>query len=388
MKRIVLVNRPIHPVPPQKGAAVEWMMFQVAQRLRSYEPHIISICGRGQVAQEYSHGIQFHRIDVGRLYRRVCNKWLGIDPYPYAQRVAGLVESIRPEILHFLNAHELLDEVCGRLSFRPKRISHLQNDFPLSLHPNLDLVVTCSDYLSRLYRERFRYEVDVRTVYNGADVGAFDSARRNREAAAKLRARLGIPARARVVLFVGRISPEKGVEVLLEAFSRLVPEFDDVYVVLVGELRMKKVETGDRRFEYSQEILRRCRALTPRAIAVGVVPPVDVPAYYAIGDVAVFPSTFEEPFGMVAIEAMAAGLPVIVSNRGGFPEYVADGVNGMVLDRDRPVDDLVKRLRALLSDPALAERLGKAGRRTVEERFTWERVAAEIEQTYDSLLKG
>ena len=91
---------------------------------------------------------------------------------------------------------------------------------------------------------------------------------------------------------------------------------------------------------------------------------------------------------MVAIEAMTAGLPVIVSNRGGFPEYVADGVNGMVLDRDRPVDDLVKRLRALLSDPALAERLGKAGRRTVEERFTWERVAAEIEQTYDSLLKG
>ncbi len=94
MKTIAMINRPIHPVPPRKGAAVEWWMLQVAKRVRSYEPHIVSVAAPGYPAYERTGGLHFHRISIGTLSGRVFHKWLRVDPYPYAARVAKILRDI------------------------------------------------------------------------------------------------------------------------------------------------------------------------------------------------------------------------------------------------------------------------------------------------------
>jgi glycosyltransferase involved in cell wall biosynthesis len=361
-------------------------MLQVSKRMRFYEPHIVSVAASGYPAYEHTGGVHFHRISIGKLYGRVFRKWLRVDPFSYAVRVAKILRHISPVIVHSHNAHELLQDVAHRLPFRPRCISHLHNEFPITSTGNVDLVVTCSEYLKGLYAPRLQSRIGIQTLYNGADTRRFRECANDRDAQASLRMQLGIPASGKVILFVGRIVPEKGPHLLLEAFNLLMNAGSEGYLVLVGEIREEGKGAADRRYEYGRSILSRCRELGDRVKVVGVVDPETVPVYYSIGDVAVAPSVFEEPFGMVVVEAMAAGVPVIASNKGGIPECLTHGVNGLLLDDNRPVEDLAQKLGLLLSDGELAERLGRAGRKSVEERFTWEKIAAETEQVYDAVL--
>src|SRR3989344_1800138 len=93
-KKTAMVAAPVHPVPPRKGAAVEWWMSQPCRHLRDIEPHIVSIAAEGYAAEERHDGIMFHRVRIGRLYRRVFQKILGLDPCSYARRVARRLAAI------------------------------------------------------------------------------------------------------------------------------------------------------------------------------------------------------------------------------------------------------------------------------------------------------
>jgi len=103
----------------------------------------------------------------------------------------------------------------------------------------------------------------------------------------------------------------------------------------------------------------------------------DLPAVMSQADIICVPSVCREGFGLVAIEAMALGKPVVVSCRGALPEIVTDGATGLVFDPARP-NDLAKRLATLISDPELAASLGASGKRSVQLRFTYDRWAREV----------
>lgn len=100
---------------------------------------------------------------------------------------------------------------------------------------------------------------------------------------------------------------------------------------------------------------------------------------YGQMDICVVPSRYEEPFGLVAAEAGAWGLPVIVTRRGGLPEIVEDGVTGLLVDAEAP-DQIADALLRLARDPALREGLGHAGRQRVIDNFSVGRMAGEIEK--------
>jgi glycosyltransferase involved in cell wall biosynthesis len=106
-----------------------------------------------------------------------------------------------------------------------------------------------------------------------------------------------------------------------------------------------------------------------------------------MSDIVLYPTSGEEPFGLVPLEAMASGKPVIVTRSGGLIESVIDGVTGFVVPKE---DDrmLAGRLATLLNHPELAERMGRAGRSHVEEHFSRSRMATEVEALYgDALVK-
>lgn len=194
------------------------------------------------------------------------------------------------------------------------------------------------------------------TVYNGVDVGGLwavaEQARRDQ--AARPRPRDLGP----VVGFVGRLAEQKGVSVLLEAFSRVRDRFPSAELWIVGD--------GPER----DSLRGRCDALdlAGAVIFAGSVTASDVPRWMAGFDVLVVPSLYEG-FGLVAAEGQAVGVPVVVTNVEGLNEVVEDGASGLVCP---PFDSaaLAEAIGRVLGDQALARSLATQAREQVAERFS------------------
>lgn len=166
------------------------------------------------------------------------------------------------------------------------------------------------------------------------------------------------------LLFAGDLSRDKGVHVLLEAYAGLdaAPP-----LVLIG----RKTPTTP-------------PVLPPNVQVFHSWPHAAVLAAWQRASLALAPSVWPEPFGIVVIEAMAAGKPVIATHMGGLPDIVADGESGLLVPPGDPAA-LRAAVQRLLNDPALRERMGQAGRQRVE-LFTAEAVVPQIEQVYQDLL--
>lgn len=378
MKKIAMVAAPVHPVPPHKGAAVEWWMYQVCLRLASVEPHIFCIAAGHLPNSESRDGVVYHRIRLGDLYRRVFQKILGMDPYSYAKRVARRLDSIRPAIVHVHNAPGLCAELGRHRPGTARFILHMHNEMAVTELPPGTVLFTVSRYLRNWYAERLP-GTDIRIVTNGVDTGVF----RPLPAAEAVgrRARLGLPADKTIILYAGRISPEKGPLDLVRAFGDLRKSRHDVQLVLVGEVR-----TGtDRRGAYGRELLAVCKEFGHDCYHAGAVDPARMHEYYQTADLAVVPSEFEEPFGMVAIEAMAAGAPVLATRKGGLPEIVRDGVTGFLLEDAKNPVLFARRLDALLNDPARLATVRENARAYVVQHHDWRTVVAQLETVYQEL---
>jgi glycogen synthase len=171
------------------------------------------------------------------------------------------------------------------------------------------------------------------------------------------------------VLFVGRITDQKGIFHLLEAAERLPA---GVQLVLCASAPDTPEIEGR---------LRRAVTGRPSVRWINEMVPVDViTQLYSHAAVFCCPSIYE-PFGLINLEAMACGTPVVASAVGGILEVVEDGRTGLLVPPARP-DALAGALSRILADPALAREMGRAGRRRVEERFSWASVAERTEGVY------
>src|SRR5207302_3254855 len=149
------------------------------------------------------------------------------------------------------------------------------------------------------------------------------------------------------LLYVGRISREKDLDILADAYRRLRDEGLPVQLFVVGH--------GPYSEAFAQSL--------PEAVFTGYLRGKELATAYASADIFVFPST-TDTFGNVILEAQACGVPVIVSDSGGPKELVEDGMNGLIT-RSRDVEDFARAIRALVTDPALRERMGRFARDSV-----------------------
>jgi len=183
-----------------------------------------------------------------------------------------------------------------------------------------------------------------------------------------------------VFTLIGRINRLKGHAVFLGAAERLAAEVEDVRFLVVGDSfagQERLTEAVDRRIA-SSEVLRGRMVRLPHTAEIGSV--------YASTDVVVVPSTEPESFGLVAAEAMAAGLPVIASRIGALPEVVDEGRTGTLVDPGDPAS-LSAAMAELAASPDLRVRMGREGRRRFERCFRVERYVAEFGRVYDELLR-
>ncbi len=205
---------------------------------------------------------------------------------------------------------------------------------------------------------------------NGVDIERFSPG------SSEVREQLGIPSTAPVVGFVGRLTIDKGVPELLEAFALLLHEKPDAYLVLVGWFDASDDALGWR--------LRERIESHPRIFCTGFVG--NPEAYYRVMDVMVLPSR-REGFPNVILEAAACGLPVIAANCTGSRDAVAHEVTGLLISPGDPIA-ICDAMRRILADAALRLRMSRAARTWVDENYQSSRVFGLTVAYYKSLVQS
>ncbi len=227
------------------------------------------------------------------------------------------------------------------------------------LLPRCDQVVAVSEAVAqRLRREIPGLRRDVEVILNGVDTEAIRP-----HAESSLR-----------VLFAGRVIPEKGVFVLLEGFARVADRFADAELVFVGGGDLRRLDEAVDR-----------SGLADRVRIVGPVSHERMPSHLASGSVFVLPSLRDEGLPLSILEAMAAGLPVIASRRGGIGEVIRDGEEGALLS-DVNAESVANALTEFLESSELRRRLGAAGRSAVEARFGLDSMVDAYEAAIESMV--
>lgn len=211
----------------------------------------------------------------------------------------------------------------------------------------------------------------------GTDIECFSQLDRQ-----TVRKQLGLRPQAKVILYAGRFDPRKGIETLVRAVGRPeVRQHSDIQLIIVGGSRPGKSDGNERdRIEkiVAQLDLTDCTTFTGR------LDHSELSRYYAAADVCVVPSHYE-PFGLVAIEAMASGTPVVASDVGGLKFTVVPEETGLLA----PAEDeaaFANAIDRILSDENWREQLGKSARERVESQFSWDGVASQLDELYRELL--
>jgi glycosyltransferase involved in cell wall biosynthesis len=204
------------------------------------------------------------------------------------------------------------------------------------------------------------------------------------------------------LLFVGRVSPEKGVHVLLQAMEKVTAQYPNVelnvvgppgaapyeYMVLISDdpkvNALKKFYSGRFYKDHYQEHLQYIANGMPDHIHfTGSVPHAQTVDHYAQADVLINPS-LTEAFGMSLVEAMCSRVPVVATRVGGMPAVVDDGTTGLLVEPDQP-EALADAILCLLRDDSLRTAMGTAGYQRVHERYTWDLIAESLWDQYVQL---
>ena len=232
-----------------------------------------------------------------------------------------------------------------------------------SLTPAMDRLIVPSAAIEHKVRCEGRDGARFAVIPNGVDLSRFAAP----VPPPSVRAEFGIPSDAPLVGIVARLEPEKGHRFLLEAWPQLLEAAPSAWLVVVGE----------------GSALEELRALAPPQVAF-TGRREDISALTADLTVAVLPS-LREAQGISILEAMARRVPVVASAVGGIPEVITSGVDGVLVPPADP-GALAAAIGQLLTRPALRERLGEAGYRTVAERFSIDAQVKRIEAVYDEEL--
>jgi len=210
----------------------------------------------------------------------------------------------------------------------------------------------------------------IEVIPNGVDLEQFICASNGK----KLREELNLPLNDPIVFFVGRFSVRKGIHILMDAFKHVVKEIPNAKLLIAGKGFLKEYLKHKAKANKIAENVKFLGCIFGKALA----------KFYMASDVVVCPSIFAEAFGIVILEAMAAGKPVIATNVGGIPEIVNHEVNGLLVE-PHDVKELSNAIIRLLSNDKERQRMGKNARKKVEERYDWRKLVFDILRVYEEV---
>ena len=428
-RRIAIVCQPWDNVAPQSGSSIVIIAYQLARRLAGTS--YVTIYGRRGPGLKKSavdgDTIRFKRLRVLQIPQGLVEICLGIvacylktrnnylfsyfyHPF-YALRVALSIRVSKCDIvivhnfLQFASIIKLFNpsvKIC--LSMHCEWLTQFATPASECRLRKVDLIIGCSNYITEKISTRFpAVAARCHTVYDGVDTDRF-CPMRNFPPWSDGSERL---------LYIGRLSPEKGVHVLIQAFKILAESRPRLRLDIVGASNALhylylSLDLQDRasaslqaffgaglcNMIWRQLILRDRSYLgdlaaeaagDDRIVLHGRVLNTGTIDFYRRAAALVFPSVWNEPSGLPTFEAQACGTPVVSTCSGGIPEFVSHGRTGILVTRGE-AKELAVAIGQVLDNPALARTMRDAGRQQVVERFSWDVVSQRLADLLESVL--
>ena len=173
----------------------------------------------------------------------------------------------------------------------------------------------------------------------------------------KLKEKYGIKDNEKILLFTGRITPEKGVKELVESLKN-VSNQNYKLLILGSALNELKTKT-----KYQEEIENIVQTISSKVIFTGFIKYEEINKFYSIADIAVLPSIWDDPAPLTVIESLVSGLPIITTNSGGIPEYATNG-SAIIIERNKDlVENLSKNINLLLNDEAKLKEMSTSAKK-------------------------
>lgn len=366
--KVLLIPPPELPVPAVHGGAVETLVTHLI-RENEAQQQLELLCASipDEAAASQAAGLRHtHMLYVPRpkgskryLPMVLLERMMGIaapyDPWYQKVQLALALERAAPDVIVAEGGTLTQCSAISKMYGRERCLAHLHGQ--TSGSPAMDEiyggVLALSDFIRTDYLRGSALDREKAYIlHNCVDVTRFTPGPADKA----LRASLGFVPGDFVVLFCGRLEPDKGIHKLLEAMERV--HHKQVKLLIVGSPFFGRTQTSG----FSKKLEAQARTLGDRVRFTGFIENPQLPRYYRLADLVCVPTLVEEAAGLVAVEACACGRPVLATRSGGMPEYL-EGSQAVLVDRGKEVvaDQLAWAIDMLAEHPALCAEMGRAG---------------------------
>jgi glycosyltransferase involved in cell wall biosynthesis len=420
--KIAIIFMPINEIrPPVSLTSVassgDLVMDEIARQLaRSHD--VIAYCarGKGQQKVERFDGVEYRRmstwLDRRLLHRQKIRRLIDLagwrdGPQPlfnsllwYRHFIGEVIADLSLQdcdIVHIMNISQFVPLVRARLP-KTRIVLHMHCQWLEKLDAAVierrinaaDLVLGVSNFIAAGVRRRFPSLAQrCSHVYNGADIALFTRPP-------------GVRPKPEELLYVGRLAPEKGVHILLDAFHIVLAQHPDAHLKLIGpemvvsrealfpncdDPHVLELEPYFRPGAYAEVLRAKVSEFPPGSVSFfnKGMKFVELAPHYHSASIFVFPSVCEEACPLPPIEAMASRMPVVATRDGPLPEIVEDGRSGLLVERSN-ARALADAILQLLSNPDQRDAMAEAAFERASTRFSWDRIAEDLLEEYERLF--
>lgn len=341
--KLAVLTCGMFPVPAVQGGAVENLIDFYLEYNEKYQLHDITVYSPwdSKIANQLALSSKVNHyvfIDVSSLKARIERKLYGYlhhDEY-YNHFIEYYFEKVYADLKKKDYDYIIIENGAGlayKLSLRGYKnlILHMHNEVRESqakfhdvVFGGLTKILTVSDYIKRKASVYFPIE-KIQTVHNGIDLQNFFP----KERPSVTRESLGFAMDDFIMVYSGRINPEKGVSELIDAMLKL-KDNPHIKLMIIGGSFFGNTNDED---QFIRSLKEKAKVIQDNIIFTGFIPYKNMPDYLQLSDIAVIPSIWNDPFPTTELEAQAMGLPIITTLRGGIPEEVSEG-NAILLETD------------------------------------------------------
>jgi glycosyltransferase involved in cell wall biosynthesis len=379
--------------PPRIIGGISPHVYNLSRKLvgNGVNIYVVTCDFPGAPQQEDVDGVKVFRIDSYKNPAPDFATWVYLMNVNMQKEAAALAKSLNGRIDVF-HAHDWLVAAAGiglKHVFRKPLLATIHSteigrrngihfDYERMIHETEAWltyeawkVICCSDYMVSHVRWAFGLPADkLVMIPNGVNAELYDEVRK--ENLTQFRSRFALP-QEKIVLFVGRLVYEKGVHVLVNSGQRVLAKANAKFIIVGNGYMRDRLAT-----------VVKGMGLTDKVLFTGFVDDQTLVRLQTVADVSVVPSLFE-PFGIVALEAMAAKSPVVVSDTGGLSEIVNHDVDGVKVYPDNP-ESLAWGITRVLTDESYANKLRENARKKVSQKYDWSEIAVQTRSIYETVL--
>lgn len=377
--------------PPIIGGVETHLSMMLPEMVkRGHSVHLLTSSVEGQKQEDHYKGVKVHRtplMDLNWLFKRGLQ---GLDR-EIMKLFKDFIDKYKPDIVHCHNMHyfspvhtKTLEELSKKKGFPLVLTAHNVWDDMLFLDLILNVkwshVIAVSHYIKRELMGVGCDDRKITVIHHGIDSKMFRQGIKTDE----IKRRHPELKDKRIVFHPARMGLAKGCDVAIKALNIVRRQFPDVMLVLAGSKNI--IDWGATQQKDIAFIVDLVKIFNLRDnVLMDAYTLKEVAQLYQLAEVCIYPSSVGEPFGLTMLEAMSSSRPMIVTDAGGMPEIIRDGINGFVIPV-RDFESLASRIIRLFTDDDLRRRFGYTGRQIVESHYTKEMVTKNTIDMYRKVL--